>query len=147
MDILGVGAAELLIIGLLILIVAGPKRSAEWARTAGEYVYKLRQMWNQMMQELRNELGEDADVFVQTAQQLQKTSSEIRQATSTRNIVGKAIQVGDAVTRPTNPSADAPKQTSTEESSRYSAWTKPVINPPKSDEAPNGTQNKDKDVS
>ncbi len=135
MDILGVGAAELLLIGLLILIVAGPKRSVEWARIAGEYVYKLRQMWQKMMQDLRSEMGEDADVFVRTAEEIQRTTSSVRNATSPRNVVGKALQASETLAaqkQRTNPQPDAPKQENgVAEASRYAAWTKPTVNPTK----------------
>lgn len=129
MDILGIGAAEILLIGLLLMIVAGPKRSAEWARLAGEQLYKLRQIWSRMMQDLRNELGDDADVFVRTAQDIQRTTSDLRSTTSTRNIVGKAMQASENMaTRQKNAQPDAPKQEDTTTESRYSAWTKPVVN-------------------
>lgn len=131
MDIFGIGALEVLVIGLLMLIVAGPKRSAQWARIAGEYLHKLRQMWNRMMQDLRNEMGEDADVFIRSAQEIQRTASEVRNATSTRNVVGRAMQASEtlAANKAQNPPSEAPKQSNgADADSRYEAWTKPTIN-------------------
>jgi Sec-independent protein translocase protein TatA len=45
MNILGIGAPELILIFMIAIVVAGPKRMIRWAYTLGIYVGKLREMW------------------------------------------------------------------------------------------------------
>lgn len=58
MNIFGVGGAELVLILLIMLIVAGPKRMARWAYVLGTYVGKLRVVWGQMMDTIQAEIDE-----------------------------------------------------------------------------------------
>lgn len=58
MNIFGVGGAELVLILLIMLIVAGPKRMARWAYVLGTYVGKLRVVWAQMMDTIQTEIDE-----------------------------------------------------------------------------------------
>ena len=58
MNIFGVGGPELIAILLIMLVVAGPRRMAQWAYTLGEYTAKLRTMWAQTAQILQKEFDE-----------------------------------------------------------------------------------------
>ena len=59
MEIFGVGGAEFILILLIMLIVAGPKRMIHWSYQLGVYAGKLRHIWSQVAegleQEMRNE--------------------------------------------------------------------------------------------
>jgi Sec-independent protein translocase protein TatA len=69
MNIFGMGTAELLVIVLIMLIVAGPKRMITWAYIAGQYLAKLRDMWGQMVELLQKEF-DDAGVDVKVPKDL-----------------------------------------------------------------------------
>ena len=56
MNILGIGPAELVIVFLLMLMVAGPKRMIAWAYVAGQYAARLRKMWQEASAVIRKEL-------------------------------------------------------------------------------------------
>ena len=56
MNIFGIGTAELGIILLLMLIVAGPKRMVQWAYVAGQYLARFREIWQQTVGLVRKEL-------------------------------------------------------------------------------------------
>jgi Sec-independent protein translocase protein TatA len=56
MEILGVGGAELVVILIIMLIVAGPKRMIRWAYVLGTYVSKLRSMWAESMKVIEQEM-------------------------------------------------------------------------------------------
>lgn len=74
MNLFGIGAAELAIIFLIMLIIAGPKRMMQWAFIAGTYVAKLRKMWDETSKILKKELeqaGIEPEV-VDTLQELAK---------------------------------------------------------------------------
>jgi Sec-independent protein translocase protein TatA len=69
MNILGVGGAELIIILVLMLIVAGPKRMIHWSYILGQYVAKFRRMWAETVDVLQREF-DDAGVGVQIPRDL-----------------------------------------------------------------------------
>lgn len=58
MNIFGVGEIELLLIILIALVIAGPKRLIQWAYTLGRWTAKLRRMWSEAMVLLQRELDE-----------------------------------------------------------------------------------------
>ncbi len=58
MNIFGIGTSELILIFLLMLMVAGPKRMIAWAYVAGTYVAKLRKLWQEASAVIKKELAE-----------------------------------------------------------------------------------------
>ncbi len=58
MNIFGIGPTELVLVLLIMLMVAGPKRMARWAYVMGIYVGKLREMWGETSAVLKKELAE-----------------------------------------------------------------------------------------
>ncbi len=56
MNIFGVGGAELVVIIMIMLIVAGPKRMIGWAFVIGQYVGKFRTLWSQMVDVMQEEV-------------------------------------------------------------------------------------------
>ncbi len=126
MNIFGIGTAELLIVVLIMMVVAGPKRSVAWARQAGVYMRQLRLYWQKMMSDLRDELGEDGETFIQLADDLNRTARDVRQATSKQNIALQTAALLEA-TDITEDSPDANNENGSSEAnseSRYSAWTR-----------------------
>ena len=61
----GIGPLELGVIAIVAVLVFGPDRLPEFARTAGRLLRQVRQMVNNAQNDLRNELGpEFADLDV-----------------------------------------------------------------------------------
>lgn len=58
MNVFGVGGWELILILIIMLIVAGPKRMAQWAYVLGTWTAKLRVMWEEVADSLQKELNE-----------------------------------------------------------------------------------------
>jgi sec-independent protein translocase protein TatB len=58
MNVFGIGATELVIVLLIMLMVAGPKRMIRWAYVMGVYMGKLREMWQETAAVLKKELAE-----------------------------------------------------------------------------------------
>lgn len=58
MNIFGVGGAELVLIIVIMLVVAGPKRMVRWAYVAGEYIGKLRHMWAEVVDVMQREIDD-----------------------------------------------------------------------------------------
>ncbi|MCS7072042.1 MAG: hypothetical protein NZM00_11090 [Anaerolinea sp.] len=75
-DFLGIGVPELILILILMLIVAGPKRMLAWSYQLGRWVAALRQMWSQTAAILQKEFDE-AGVDVRVPRDL-PTRSEIQ---------------------------------------------------------------------
>ena len=63
MNIIGVGTSELLLVLVIMMVVAGPKRMIIWANLLGQYWVKLRRIWSEMVKEIQKEL-DDAGVDV-----------------------------------------------------------------------------------
>jgi Sec-independent protein translocase protein TatA len=64
MNILGVGTWEFVVVILIMLIVAGPKRMIHWMYILGRYVGKLRIMWSETVEIIQKEF-DDAGFDVQ----------------------------------------------------------------------------------
>ncbi|WP_432940552.1 sec-independent translocase [Kribbella sp. CA-253562] len=61
----GIGPLELVVIAIVAVLLFGPDRLPEFARTAGRLLRQVRQMVNNAQNDLRNELGpEFADLDV-----------------------------------------------------------------------------------
>lgn len=58
MNIFGVGTAEIVVIFLIMLVVAGPKRMVRWSYHLGKYVGKFRKMWSEVVDVLQHEMDE-----------------------------------------------------------------------------------------
>lgn len=58
MNVFGIGGWELILILVIMLIVAGPKRMAQWAYVIGQWSAKLQYMWRDMMRSIQVELDE-----------------------------------------------------------------------------------------
>ena len=58
MNILGIGGPELILILLIMLIVAGPKRMIHWAYIVGTYLAKFRRMWAETVDVIQKEFDE-----------------------------------------------------------------------------------------
>lgn len=56
MNIFGIGGAELVLIILIMLVVAGPKRMIRWAYVIGQYVAKFRKMWEEVVDVMQKEV-------------------------------------------------------------------------------------------
>ena len=54
-NIFGIGGAELVLIFVIMLIVAGPKRMIRWAYLMGQYVAKMRRMWEDVVDMMQDE--------------------------------------------------------------------------------------------
>lgn len=58
MNIFGIGELELVLIVVIALIVAGPKRMIQWMYVLGRWVARMRQMWTEAAVILQRELNE-----------------------------------------------------------------------------------------
>lgn len=55
MNILGIGGPELILILLVMLIIAGPKRMIQWSYVLGTWIAKFRVMWSQTVDMVQKE--------------------------------------------------------------------------------------------
>ncbi len=58
MNLFGIGGWELVLIIIIMLVVAGPKRMAVWAYTLGQWTAKLRTLWEEVATSIQSELKE-----------------------------------------------------------------------------------------
>jgi Sec-independent protein translocase protein TatA len=132
MNFLGVGPAEIIVIIVLMLVVAGPKRMIQWAYHAGRYTAMMRQMFQETMSQITREF-EDSGIDVR---------KDLPQLRSKFDIVGEASRVinadlkGEPTSTATPPGEIANSSPTTQSSTsssmpdakddenpRYDAWT------------------------
>jgi len=117
MNVLGVGGIELLIVLVIMLVVAGPKRMIHWSYILGRYLAKFRRMWSETVDIVQKEFDE-AGVGVQLPRQVPTRGSLNKQAGKMLSGVTAPVQetldevnagLGDirATTRDTAKSANA----------------------------------------
>src|SRR5205823_1995996 len=104
MNILGVGPAEVIVIFILMLIVAGPKRMIEWAYHIGRYTAQARAMFQETMNAIQKELSESGiDV-----------NKDLASVTKSFDIVSEAAKVINSdVSSATTSISSTPTPTST----------------------------------
>lgn len=90
-DFLGIGVPELILILMLALIVAGPKRMLAWSYQLGKWVAALRQMWSQTASMLQKEFDE-AGVDVQVPRDIPTRADIRREVTRVVDKYGAPIQ-------------------------------------------------------
>lgn len=110
MNFFGIGGTELVLIVLIMLIVAGPKRMIQWAYVLGVWVGKARTMWQQAVDVLQKEMDE-AGVNVQLPKEPPTRQSITRMVNDavkpyTRELEATYRQT-QQVTKPPTPSASS----------------------------------------
>ena len=74
-----IGFSELVLIGVVALLVIGPERLPETVRTAMMWLNRIRRGFNEIKQEVQQELHNDAVMreLRQTGEQLKKEAADI----------------------------------------------------------------------
>ncbi len=103
MNILGVGPAELLLIFVIALIVFGPGKLPELARTLGKAVRELRRMSLEITAEFAKELR-DVEAITE---EVKETTEEIKQAADIKSTLVESVE-------PALPSTDSGHRTAGE---------------------------------
>ena len=106
-----VGFSELTLIGLLALIVLGPKRLPEAARTAGLWVGRLRAFISNVRDDLDRELqGGDLEELRKLKHELDETRRMVRQQSSETFSQLQALDEAITADHSILPSAETPAQ-------------------------------------
>jgi len=101
-----IGFQELLLCALIALIVLGPKRLPEAARTAGRWVGQARRFINAVQRDLQEELRtEDLREFRRLKDELDEARQSLSQASSE---LGRSLNERIAPEEPAAASTDAP---------------------------------------
>lgn len=91
MNILGIGGPEFILIFIIMLIVAGPKRMIAWSYTLGTYIARFRRMWEETVDVLQKEF-DDAGVDVKVPRELPTRASLNQQAAKALSSVTRPVQ-------------------------------------------------------
>ncbi len=91
--IFGVGLAEMLIIGLALFVIGGPKNTAKWAREMGKMVRQVRQAWAQVMADLETELGPEGKELMDAARELGKGTREVASMGRPTRLIGETMRM------------------------------------------------------
>jgi sec-independent protein translocase protein TatB len=79
-----IGFAELIVIGVVALLVIGPERLPETIRTASMWLNRIRRGFNEIKQEVQQELHNDS-----VMRELRKTGQELKSGTEA---IGRELQ-------------------------------------------------------
>lgn len=120
MDIFGIGVPEMVIICLVIVLVAGPRRSAIWAREVGRYVSQFREYVGQLMKEFEDEIGTDGKEFVDAAREIRNTANEVRNLTRP----GQQLSSLTKLVEDMEPVNKKPEKNPENGKKAYEGWTK-----------------------
>jgi sec-independent protein translocase protein TatB len=92
-----IGFAELLIIGVVALFVIGPERLPEAVRTASIWLNRIRRGFNEIKQEVQQELHNDS-----VMQELRKAGESLREDTESigSDLKNAAESLGTAQDKP-----------------------------------------------
>lgn len=99
-----IGFAELLIIGVVALIVIGPERLPDAVRTASAWLNRIRRGFNDIKQEVQQELHNDA--VMRELRELRDTGDSLRRETQA---FGADLKRG--LKQPETPAKQAPAST------------------------------------
>lgn len=80
----GVGFSELLLLALITLLVVGPKRLPEVARTVGHWTRHARSAWASLKSEFQDEMDRDHNRRILEAEQAQKPTETAEQESHER---------------------------------------------------------------
>jgi sec-independent protein translocase protein TatB len=124
MNFLGVGPGELLVIFIIALVVAGPKRMIQWAYQIGRYTARIRAMAQETMNAVQKELAASGLDVTKDLSNLQNTKFDVMKEVS--KIIDPAL---------TLPTVEAPDQAQPAASAPSAPPQQPVALPaePKTD--------------
>ena len=142
--IFGVGLAEMLIIGLALFVVGGPKNTAKWARELGKMVRQVRMAWADVMADLENELGPEGKELMDAARELGQGTREVTSMGRPTRLLGETMKMMESsldveanlaksapsaakstTPQPTPESAPAPSANGSSNGKKYTAWLPP----------------------
>lgn len=138
--IFGVGLAEMLIIGLALFVIGGPKNTAKWAREMGKIVRQVRQAWAQVMADLETELGPEGKELMDAARTLGQGTREVASMGRPTRLIGETMRMVEssldvetnvdkpiaAADQPTQPSSDSASPANGHNNGeKYTAWLPP----------------------
>ena len=91
MNVLGVGAWELVAILLIMLVFAGPKRMIHWSYVLGQHVAKFRKIWSETVDLVQKEF-DDAGVDIKLPKEPPTRKSLNRSLTDAVKPMTKPVQ-------------------------------------------------------
>jgi Sec-independent protein translocase protein TatA len=139
MEIAGVGPLEVVAIFIIMLVVAGPKRMVSWAYTLGQYVSKMRTMFQETMDAVKKEIDVESldirkdipalpmgrfDIVSEAARVINADLDNLASSSSATTVAAAAASSAPA-TEVTSPTSDSPVSSdskSDDEKPKYDAW-------------------------
>jgi sec-independent protein translocase protein TatB len=110
MELFGIGWTEMLVIGIVALIVVGPQRLPEVARTIGRVIGYFSQQWQNIQQQIREPIESE----VQNIRQQVREPIEAE----VNHIKGKIQDVKDGISGAKAPASTPDKPAEKQESKR-----------------------------
>lgn len=90
--ILGIGLAELVLISLITILVAGPKTTLRWAYQAGQYVKQFQNWWQEVTADLRKEVNQELSVLEETKQEIKADLAEVETTADPNTLLAETTE-------------------------------------------------------
>ncbi|MCI0711909.1 MAG: twin-arginine translocase TatA/TatE family subunit [Chloroflexi bacterium] len=124
MDLFGIGVPEMIVICLVVVLVAGPRRSAIWAREIGRYMRQFREYVSTLMKEFEDEIGPDGKEFVDAAREIRNTASEVRNLTRPGQQLSSLTRLVEDMEPINKKPEKKPELPADDGNKAYEGWTK-----------------------
>ncbi len=141
-----IGFAELIIIGVVALIVIGPERLPEAVRTASAWLGRIRRGFNEIKQEVQQELHNDAVLrdLRESGEQLKRETEALRRDLS--DAEHPAPSESSAVSKPTGPvMTEAVSETASLETDEIASATSEPVSETAPSDVPASPENRSGD--
>lgn len=92
MNFLGIGGAEVLFVMLIVLLVFGPKKLPQIARTIGQTTKKMREASSQLAKEMSQEMKGTEDIKTEISDLVQKAISPSDESGKPKGTESKPVQ-------------------------------------------------------
>jgi sec-independent protein translocase protein TatB len=116
MDFMGIGTWELMMIGLIALIVLGPKQMIIMARKAGELLRQVQEIWGEASKTIDKEIKaieEEAGDLTALPKEITALTNDMRNALRIDNLIPSSRSESTAASQPTIRPPTAPAWTAT----------------------------------
>lgn len=134
MDLFGIGVPEMIIICLVVVLVAGPQRSAIWAREIGRYIAQFREYVSTLMKEFEDEIGADGKEFVDAAREIRNTANEVRNLTRPGQQLSSLTKLVEDMEPINKKPEKKPELPADNGNKAYEGWTRTATDDEKKDE-------------
>lgn len=90
--IFGVGLAEIVLVGLVLFIIGGPKNTLVWARELGRWVRRVREEYSRVLASFEQELGSEGKEVLDAVRGIGQEVQDLRGIGSPQTMIRNTLR-------------------------------------------------------